>query len=220
MPLTNEQIETLFAFTRKKFVRGYDLQVELVDHLASNIEDEMSKDAKLTFDAALQKVYAGFGLFGFAHVVQQRTIALEKQHNKLWRKIIWQYFTFPKVSLAVAIFLTAYSVAPILPASGRLGILLLLLLVCALISIRRSVIAKKELKYPLMLTQYTPYIPFSAGLVGYLSTHAIESPSTIGIVIFAFWITGIIIFQLAEHQILKQIHQKAKELYPEAFSVA
>jgi hypothetical protein len=220
MLLTNEQIEMLFAFTRKKFVRGYDLQVELVDHLASNIEEEMSKDAKLSFDAALQKVYAGFGLFGFAHVVQERAAALEKQHHKLWRKIIWQYFTLPKVTLAITIFLSAYYVAPILPSYGRLGFLFSLFVACVFISIRRSIIEKREMKYPLMLTQYTPYIPFSAGLVGYISSHAIESPSTVGIVVFSLWTTGIIIFQLAEHQILKQIRQKAKELYPEAFSVA
>ena len=98
MPLTNEQIETLFLFTQKKFVHYYDLQVELVDHLACSIEEEMEKDTTFSFEAALQKVYSRFGLFGFAHVVQQRERALEKQHRELWRKTIKGYFTLPRIN--------------------------------------------------------------------------------------------------------------------------
>ena len=41
MTLTHKQIDQLFAFTKKKMVRYYDLQVELVDHLAARIEEEM-----------------------------------------------------------------------------------------------------------------------------------------------------------------------------------
>ena len=37
MTLSKEQIQQLFLFTENKFVRWYDLQVELVDHLANKI---------------------------------------------------------------------------------------------------------------------------------------------------------------------------------------
>ena len=66
MPLTDQQIEALFAFTKKKYVHHYDVQVELVDHLATSIEEEMEKDTKISFEDALQRVYARFGIFGFA----------------------------------------------------------------------------------------------------------------------------------------------------------
>ncbi len=76
MQLSKDQIDQLFAFTKRKMVHWYDLQVELVDHLAERIEEEMNADPKLSFDAALAKVYAGFGIFGFAKIVQERSKSL------------------------------------------------------------------------------------------------------------------------------------------------
>ena len=35
MKLTEAHIEELYAFTRKKYVEHYDVQTELVDHLAT-----------------------------------------------------------------------------------------------------------------------------------------------------------------------------------------
>ena len=58
MQLSKDQIDQLFAFTKKKMVHWHDLQVEIVDHLAERIEEEMNADSKLGFDDALAKVYA------------------------------------------------------------------------------------------------------------------------------------------------------------------
>jgi hypothetical protein len=38
MQLTTSQIDQLFTFTRQHYVEWYDLQSELVDHLANSIE--------------------------------------------------------------------------------------------------------------------------------------------------------------------------------------
>lgn len=38
MKLSAQQIDQLYAFTRQHFVEWYDLQSELVDHLANAIE--------------------------------------------------------------------------------------------------------------------------------------------------------------------------------------
>jgi hypothetical protein len=51
MTLNQEQIEALFRFCEKKSVRYYDLQVELVDHLAERIEEEMKADHHCTHRA-------------------------------------------------------------------------------------------------------------------------------------------------------------------------
>lgn len=54
MKLNAEQVERLYAFTRQHYVEYYDLQTELVDHLANAIEEQWQKNPKLSFDAALQ----------------------------------------------------------------------------------------------------------------------------------------------------------------------
>ena len=43
MQLNHEQVQQLFSFTEKKFVRYYDLQVELVDHLAERLKKKWMK---------------------------------------------------------------------------------------------------------------------------------------------------------------------------------
>ncbi|MDO5969467.1 hypothetical protein Q4Q35_06575 [Flavivirga aquimarina] len=38
--LTELQINKLYAFTKKRYVEWYDVQIELVDHLANGIESQ------------------------------------------------------------------------------------------------------------------------------------------------------------------------------------
>jgi hypothetical protein len=52
MQLTTSQIDKLFTFTRQHFVEYYDLQSELVDHLANSIEAQ-EQFPKRTFEEAL-----------------------------------------------------------------------------------------------------------------------------------------------------------------------
>ena len=53
MKLTAEQIEQLYVFTRQHYVEYYDLQTELVDHLANAIEQQWESNPKLTFEMVL-----------------------------------------------------------------------------------------------------------------------------------------------------------------------
>ena len=84
MALDQQHIEELFAFTRKEYVHWYDLQVELVDHLASGIEEEMAADPRLDFQRALEKVYGRFGIFGFSEIVKEKTKAAQRESCLLY----------------------------------------------------------------------------------------------------------------------------------------
>ena len=87
--LNEIQISTLFDFTRSKYVRYIDVQHELVDHLATDIEIEMNTNPSLTFEKALQKVYAKFPISGFAKFVDES----EKSMNRMWVKMILSQFS-------------------------------------------------------------------------------------------------------------------------------
>ena len=55
MKLTPEQIDRLYQFTRQHYVEWYDLQTELVDHLANSIEAQWQENPKKnSFEDALQ----------------------------------------------------------------------------------------------------------------------------------------------------------------------
>lgn len=96
-PLTDEQIDTLFNFVKSKYVDFYDVQVELVDHLASEVEARMDETPGVTFDAALQQVYSGFGIFGFLDVVEQKQTAVMHRNQKLWWIHFKQLFKLPMI---------------------------------------------------------------------------------------------------------------------------
>ncbi len=103
--LSKVQISSLFDFTKSKYVRFIDVQHELVDHLASDIEVEMNADSALTFEKALDKVYSKFPISGFSKFVSQSESAM----NKYWLKLILSQFTvFAGVPFLILLSILAF----------------------------------------------------------------------------------------------------------------
>ncbi|WP_247232536.1 hypothetical protein [Telluribacter sp. SYSU D00476] len=94
-PLTDAQIDALYSFVKKKNVDYYDLQLELVDHLASEVEQQMAAEPSVSFEAALQKVYARFGIFGFTEVLEQKHRALVRRDARVWWNQLKALFRLP-----------------------------------------------------------------------------------------------------------------------------
>jgi hypothetical protein len=212
--LSNEQIQHLFAFTEKKFVRWYDLQVELVDHLASSVEDEMMADKSLLFEAALERVYKRFGIFGFAKVVQQKQAQLQRAARSIWWQEIRTFFGWPKIillSLILAVLWQLPSIANTtslaygFAAAYIVGRLLLLIY-----AFRHKKACRK-----LLLLQYGP-MHFSALAFGYevLIFSGWDNLSRVGFCLFA--VIGILIL-VASFRLYDRIENEALKLYPQAF---
>jgi len=108
MKITAEQTEQLYAFTRKHFVEYYDLQTELVDHLANGIENQWNQNPKLSFEEALQLEFKKFGIFGFMNVVEQRQVALNKKYNQLVWRHFKSFFQLPQVLGTLAAIVLLY----------------------------------------------------------------------------------------------------------------
>ena len=102
--LNDEQIAHLFKFVQAKRVRYKDVQVEIVDHLASGIEDMMTDDAQLTFLEGLNEIYSKFPITGFAVMVGERTDAMMKYWRRQYAKILIGYFKLPKIILTIGFF--------------------------------------------------------------------------------------------------------------------
>lgn len=130
MEIAPEHIDQLYAFTRQHFVEYYDLQTELVDHLAGGIESQWQQNPNLTFEEALQKEFKKFGVFGFMTVVEQRQAALTKKYNGLVAKHFKAIFKTPKILLSLTavlllkILLSNVSFAEELTLALFLGLLL------------------------------------------------------------------------------------------------
>lgn len=103
LKVSQEQIEQLYVFTRKHFVDYYDLQTELVDHLANAIEQKWQEQPKLSFDDALKAEFKKFGIFGFTTLVERRQLALTKKYNRLLWAYFKEFFKLPKILLTLAL---------------------------------------------------------------------------------------------------------------------
>ncbi|WP_417356042.1 hypothetical protein [Flavobacterium sp.] len=99
--ISDEEIDKLYAFTRKHFVEYYDLQTELVDHLANAIEEKWRQQPEVSFDDALQQEFKKFGVFGFMDVLERRQLALTKKYRKLLWAYFREYFKLPKILLTI-----------------------------------------------------------------------------------------------------------------------
>jgi len=125
--VSQEQIERLYAFTREHFVEYYDLQTELVDHLANAIESIWEQQPAMDFESALKHEFKKFGVFGFMDVVEKRQLALRKKYNKLIWSYFKDFFRLPKVMLtAVGVGIT-YQLLLIEPLLYQ-GLLLVILI--------------------------------------------------------------------------------------------
>ena len=99
MKLTKYQIQELYKFTRAHYVEYYDVQTELVDHLANGIEAQWKQHPTLSFEEAKQKEFKKFGVFGFMDVVAERQKAMSKKYYGIIFKLFKAYFQLPKIIL-------------------------------------------------------------------------------------------------------------------------
>ncbi len=108
MKLTKIQIEELYKFTRKHYVEHYDIQTELVDHLANDIEEIWVEKPKLTFEQARDISFKKFGVFGFMTVVEQKESQMTKKYLKIILKFAKEWFQLPKIVLTLSLLLGFY----------------------------------------------------------------------------------------------------------------
>jgi len=99
--LSDIQIDHLYEFTKNHYVEWYDVQTELVDHLANGIENQWKIEPDFSFENALIKEFKKFGVFGFSDLIKEKTKAL----NKCYRKHVWiyfkEFFRLPKIIITL-----------------------------------------------------------------------------------------------------------------------
>lgn len=88
MKLTKEQIAEIKAFIGKRGIAFLDVQMEVLDHVASQVEEKLTDNPNLNFDTALKQTHASFGIFGFSVIEHSIVNALGKKY----RKIFWSNF--------------------------------------------------------------------------------------------------------------------------------
>ena len=221
MELSKEQIQQLFKFTEKKYVHWYDLQIELVDHLASRIEEEMDAEKSLNFDSALHKVYKEFGISGFSKVVAEKSTQLYRQAQKIWWHELLLLLKWPKIVLFAMILGILWQLSLMFdPYVLLIGFAVIDILVGIVLLIfqKRSFRTKRKL----MLLQIGPGSSpsgifiyesiFLSLIIGNFETPHLAAP------LFCIYAIIAIFIRVASFQLFYKVKEKARVLYPEAFA--
>lgn len=87
----------------------YDVQTELVDHLANGIEQQWAVDPNIPFQEALQAEFSKFGVFGFHDVISEKTKAMEKRYWKILWSFYKTYFKLPRILMLIIMTLVVYT---------------------------------------------------------------------------------------------------------------
>ena len=85
--LNTEQLNYLKQFIISKGFKDHAVVLEILDHFACKVEEEMSKDTKLSFDDAIHLARQAFGVKGFYPLSR----ALQEQSSSKYKKLFWHY---------------------------------------------------------------------------------------------------------------------------------
>ena len=97
MQLSKDQIQELYQFVATEDVKHYDLQTELVDHLANGIEKQWSIQSEKSFEEVKAQEFQKFGAAGFLDVIETHNSALSKKYKKIIFGFFMEYLKFPKI---------------------------------------------------------------------------------------------------------------------------
>lgn len=223
--LNDEQVIELFAFCKRHYVHHYDVQVELVEHLANAVEEKMSANASSTFEKTLEEVHKSFGYKGFAGVVAAKAEALRKQHSKLKWKLFWSYFTWPKAAFTLMMVASLFFLKQILPADylvwliTSLSVGFIVFEFVVKFKIRRLFRGQKE---KLMLTEIRGDEIFS-GFIGFqVIIRGIKIEQEV-IATWQYFSVGIlfvimIISSLSYYNMCRQLKEVSLREYPKAYA--
>lgn len=229
--LTTEQVDQLFIFCRKRNVEYYDVQVELVDHLANAIEDKMAAQPTISFEEALKQVYKSFGSAGFAPLVKEKQKAARKYNNKVLWRLFKEQWRWPKFFVGSTIFAILYMVLQweneaavrILVISGV--VIVTIAMMISGISLRRlqRKTGKKFLLVNIAGIGNLVFLPLNCfNLLNPWLSHSpewMQNIDTIGSLLFCTIFTLYIVLAIASCQAVHHVGNVLKKSYPGVFAI-
>ena len=208
--ITSEETEKLFEFCRQHFVYHYDLQVELVDHIASSIEDQWKENPEIPFNTALLNTFKKFGISGFSKIKVQKQKELARKYNRLLWKYFLEFYRWPKILMTLAGTLVLFTLLRMVNNIAWVIVPYFALLVIACLFYFYFV-APKKLKIPtvsgktFMLLEYVNQIQMTVVLFSqtpiyafnisrYLHIHSINQPWVLLLISFFIVCLNIILY--------------------------
>ncbi len=224
--VSKEQTDWLYKFCARHYVPWYDLQTELVDHLASAVEQRWQTEPNAPFEATVEQIHRSFGVAGFAPVVAEKQRQLEKSNRRLRLQFFKQYFTLPKVAVTLLLAAALHFLCTLMPQNiwwTVLAAAFIGLVVLEMYYLARMARLKKQQTRQLLLTNGLQHYLIFVMLYGqFWISNRIGDENNFQIGNWRYYLTIAIITVASVglhsyYAYYKALHQKALSLYPQAF---
>lgn len=229
--LNEEQIEKLYVFVKNKFVQYYDVQVELVDHLATAIEEKLQENQDKDFDEALKEVYTSFGPLGFTEFMESKTQSVHKNAQRLWRDEFLLWFRWPKMLMSLVLTMGVYALLTQVRADYFIySSSIFFILFFALLHFSGRGRMGMQAGYSLLVMNPFSFMLFSwAFIIGFFPFYITQFVTGSDIpTVFPGWVNGVlavwvslgILFIVSSFVVRGRVLEKSQVLYPEVFSIS
>jgi len=220
--LTLQEIDSLFQLIQKKGVKPLDVQIELVDHLASDIEDILSQNEAISFRTALEQSSTKFGRWGFDYFLQRAEASVYKRQSRLIWQAFSSFFRWPKALFTVILTLILWWGISKGGLLAHIRWVVVGVLVLGLLYIFFSFWRRRQLKYQLLLTRPPQALIFCGQIPSFLNLLLGEYwQNNLTKEAFATWATVFLVFSFifiwASVEVYEHLRAESKRLYPQAF---
>jgi hypothetical protein len=110
MKLTQEQTTYIENYIKKNEIIYYEVYIEILDHIIESVQDILEKNSNINFeDAVMIAKVEGFGRKkGFTGLMHEKQKLAQKKVRDVNFRQIKEYFTFPKITLTLSVFILYY----------------------------------------------------------------------------------------------------------------
>ncbi len=145
LALTEQQIKHISKLIEMKGVNYIDVNQELTDHIATEVEEFMTQHPTIDYMAAVKTVFLKYGRFYFMKIEEEKEKQIEKQSLKEYFSEFKSFFTIPKVILTILLFITYHYFISLPDFYKNISVIIAILTILALISLaiyKKKVIGK------------------------------------------------------------------------------
>lgn len=107
MNLSKIQLEKIRVYLDEIGFKYIDVQMEILDHVASAVEERMTEDPNLSFQDAVNQTRVSFGKAGFNKIERSIVKGLSK---KYWKLFLRHFFSFFGMRHIWIVFLSGFGI--------------------------------------------------------------------------------------------------------------
>lgn len=173
MNLNSSQIKEIKRFINSRGFSHIEVEMEILDHVASAVEDKLEKDPKKSIDQAIREVHSGFGVMGFSTMEDEFRKSFSKIFAKEKTTLLYSYLIGSKLPISLLLiglfYLLGILLIPTLISNGiSFKIFFYILgIITGLILIKTGIIGRRKLvKKSFVLSIIAPWSIFAFTIFG------------------------------------------------------